>query len=96
MEVSVYSSCERVELFLNKKSLGIVPTNRSNQFTAVYQVPYQPGELMAAGYNGNDQTPMEKKFLYTAGTTTTIQLTADRTVLKSDRSGPGLYYSRIN
>ena len=45
LEVSVYSSCEEVELFLNNKSLGRKKTNRSTEFKAIWEVPYQAGEL---------------------------------------------------
>ena len=52
LEVSVYSSCDAAELFLNNRSLGKKKTNRDSQFTAVWEVPYQEGELKAIGYNG--------------------------------------------
>jgi beta-galactosidase len=52
LEVVVYSSCERVELFLNGKSLGIKNTNRATRFMAAWQVPYMDGELKAIGYRG--------------------------------------------
>jgi beta-galactosidase len=93
MEVTVYSSCERVELFLNSKSLGIQPTNRLTQYIARFKVPYEPGELMAIGYNGHEQTPVNKSYLYTAGATAKIQLSADRTQLKSD--GQDLSYITV-
>ena len=34
-EVNIYSSCDEVELFLNNKSLGKKPTNRSTKFMAI-------------------------------------------------------------
>jgi beta-galactosidase len=52
LKVSVYSSCDRVELFLNGKSLGKKETNRATEFTAVWDVPYAAGELKATGYRG--------------------------------------------
>ncbi|HVX49096.1 MAG TPA: glycoside hydrolase family 2 TIM barrel-domain containing protein, partial [Chitinophagaceae bacterium] len=52
LEVSVYSSCDEVELFLNGKSLGKKATGRNTKFMAVFSVPYQPGKLTAKGYTG--------------------------------------------
>jgi len=50
LQVTVFSSCQEAELFLNGKSLGRKPTNRSTEYQAVWQVPYQPGGLRAVGY----------------------------------------------
>jgi len=93
LEVTVYSSCEQVELFLNGISLGIQPTNRSTKYMATYRVAYHAGELKAIGYNGHDQTPIQKASLYTAGLTSKIQLTADRMHLKT--TGQDLSYITV-
>ncbi len=82
LEVSVYSSCEQVELFLNGKSLGKKKTDRSVQFTAKWNVPYQPGLLKAVGYKG-------KKIITTSELQSTeeavgIKLSADDTTLRSN------------
>lgn len=55
LEVSAYSSCDEVGLFLNDKSPGKKPTNRSTQYMASWQVPYQPGKLKAVGYKGKNK-----------------------------------------
>jgi len=82
MEVNVYSSCEQVELFLNGKSLGKKPANRTTKYIAVWQVPYQPGTLKAVGYNGKKQVSATE--LKTAGDPAQIKLTADRSIIKAD------------
>jgi len=82
LDVSVYSSCEQVELFLNGKSLGKKPTNRSNKFTAIWQVPYQSGILKAAGFKGRKQVSISE--LKTAGDPVQIKLTADRSEIRAD------------
>lgn len=79
LEVSVYSSCDRVELLLNGKSLGFKNTNRSTKFMATYTVPYQPGVLIAVGYIGMKQVMTSE--LRTATTPVKIKLAADRSVL---------------
>ena len=91
MEVNVYSSCGQVELFLNDKSLGKKPTNRSNQFIAVWNVPFQAGDLKAVGYNGKKQIKVAE--LKTAEEPAEIRLTADRNMLKSD--GQDLSYVTV-
>jgi beta-galactosidase len=91
MEVNVYSSCEQVELFLNGKSLGKKPTNRTTKYIAVWQVPYQPGTLKAFGYNGKKQVNVSE--LKTAGDPAQIKLTADRSKIKAD--GQDLSYVTV-
>ena len=87
-EVSVYSSCDEAELFLNEKSLGKKPTNRETKFTATFSVPYQAGTLKAVGYtNGR---VIEIAELQTAKQATQIVLFPDRTEVKAD--GQDLIY----
>jgi len=81
-EVNTYSSCDKVELFLNNKSLGIRPTNRSTEFKASWNVPYQSGELKAVGYIGKKHTNIA--VLKTAGEVSQIKPTPDRTVIIAD------------
>jgi hypothetical protein len=47
--VDVYSPSEKVELFLNNSSLGVVNVDKET-FTASFKVEYQPGVLKAVGY----------------------------------------------
>jgi len=91
MEVNVYSSCKQVELFLNGKSLGKKPTNRSNQFIAHWNIPYQPGVLKAVGYNGKKQIKVAE--LKTAEEPANIRLTADRNSLNAN--GQDLTYITV-
>jgi beta-galactosidase len=76
LSVNVYSDCEQVELFLNGKSLGRKPSNRSTKFTTAWQVPYQPGALKAVGYRGKKQVTVAE--LKTAVQPSVIRLSADR------------------
>ena len=90
-EVSVFSSCEQVELFLNGKTLGKKHTNRNTKFMASWTVPYQAGTLKAIGYKG--QNKMKVAELSSAGETTQIKLTADKTKIKAD--GQDLVYVTV-
>jgi beta-galactosidase len=82
LKVSIYSSCDEAELFLNDKSLGKKKTNRDSQFMAVWEVPYQNGELKAVGYKGKKKA--STAILRTAGDVATIKLSADRAEIKAD------------
>ncbi|HET7115397.1 MAG TPA: glycoside hydrolase family 2 TIM barrel-domain containing protein [Hanamia sp.] len=81
-EVNIYSSCDEVELFLNGKSFGKKPTNRSTKFMAVYNVPFIAGELKAVGYDNGKK--VNTAILKTAGEPTQIKLSADRARIKAD------------
>jgi beta-galactosidase len=91
VEVNIYSSCERVELFLNGKSLGKKPTNRTTKFIASWQVPYQAGSLKAIGYQGKKQVNVSE--LTSSGDVAQLKLTADRVQLKAD--GQDLAYVTV-
>jgi beta-galactosidase len=91
LEVNVYSSCEKVELFLNGKSLGEKPTNRAGKYMATWQVPYQAGNLKAIGYRGRKQVNVTE--LNTSGDVAQLKLKADRVQLKAD--GQDLAYVTI-
>jgi beta-galactosidase len=91
MEVSVYSSCEEVELFLNGTSLGKRQTNRDTKFTATWQVAYQPGILKVVGYTNGKE--MASSQLQTAKQVSKIKLSADRTTIKAD--GQDLSYITV-
>ena len=83
IEVSIYSSCTQVELFLNGKSLGKKPTDRSTKMMASWQVPYQQGVLKAVGYNAKSKM-VNSAILTSAGAVANIQLDADKKVIKAN------------
>ncbi len=91
LEVKVYSSCEKVELLLNGKSLGVKEVNRKTKFMASWQVPYQPGTLKAVGYSG--KKPIAECELVTAGEPVRIKITGDRTEMRAD--GQDLWYVTV-
>jgi beta-galactosidase len=82
LTVNVYSSCEEVELFLNNKSLGKKVTNRSTKYTTTWDVPYQPGALVAVGYDGGKKA--NTAILKTALVPVNVKLTADRSKIKAN------------
>lgn len=82
MDVTVYSSCDQVELFLNGRSLGKKKTGRSTEFMATWKVPYAAGELKATGFKG--KKVIQSAVLKTAGTASRLRLSADRVQLLAD------------
>ncbi|HWV66562.1 glycoside hydrolase family 2 TIM barrel-domain containing protein, partial [Chitinophaga sp.] len=91
LEVEVYSSCEEVMLFLNGRSLGRKATNRSNKFTAIWQVPYEAGTLKAIGYNKGREAG--GAILQTAGEPVKLAMAADRTTITAN--GQDLSYITV-
>lgn len=70
--VEIYSGAEEVELILNGKSLGRKPAGDKANYRTIFEVPYEPGELTAVGYeNGKELSRMT---LETAGEAKSIVL----------------------
>lgn len=92
LDVTVYSSAESVELFLNGKSLGKKPTNRSTKFMATWNVPYQHGVLKAIGYVAKKKVSTSE--LSSTDRPAALKLTADRTTLAAD--GQSLSYITVD
>ncbi|MFZ6029795.1 MAG: sugar-binding domain-containing protein [Chloroflexota bacterium] len=90
-QVDVYSACERVELFLNGRSLGTQPASRAERLTASFQVAYEPGELKAVGYQGS--SAIAETSIETAGVPAAIRLTPDRARIEAHH--PDLCYVTV-
>ncbi|MEX0987059.1 MAG: glycoside hydrolase family 2 TIM barrel-domain containing protein [Bacteroidales bacterium] len=82
LNVEVYCAYERVELFINGKSLGIRETNRGTEWIARWEVPYAPGTLKAVAYNGSVEADSYE--LYTAGNPVSVKLNPDRTTIQAN------------
>ncbi len=80
--VDIYADAEEVELFLNGHSLGRKPAGEAHEFTASYELAYEPGELTAVSYEGGKETG--RFSLATAGEAIRLCMEADRTVLATD------------
>lgn len=83
LKVYAYSSCPRVRLVLNGRDLGVKATTRDTRFKAQWEVPYEPGELVAVGLDaaGREQA---RWTLRTAGRPAALRVKADREVLAAD------------
>ncbi|MGB8357831.1 MAG: DUF4982 domain-containing protein, partial [Bacteroidales bacterium] len=77
----VYSNCEDVELFLNKKSLGKKQMKVNGHLE--WKVKYSPGTLLAKGFIRGKEVVSDK--VETSGEASVIQLTPDRKSIRADR-----------
>lgn len=80
--VDVYSTNSEVELLLNGRSLGRKPAGKANRYIASFEVVYEPGELVAIGYEKGVE--VSRTVLRTAGRPAKIRLKPDRDVLKAE------------
>lgn len=82
MELRTTTNCERVELLLNGKSMGVQRTADFTNHTIVWNLPYTPGTLEARGYNGEEQVADCR--LVTSGAAAQLRATVDRSRIASD------------
>ncbi len=80
IEVSCHSNLEKVELFLNGGSLGVMEVPRYSH--VVWKVRYEPGTLEARGYKGGQQVLVARR--ETAGGPAKILLQPDRQEILAD------------
>ena len=80
LNVWAYSNCDEVELFLNGKSLGRKAMSRLSHLEWV--VPYQPGALVARGYNKKNEVVTDK--VETTGDPAIVSVVPDRTVINAN------------
>ncbi len=81
VDVWAYTNCDKVELFLNGKSLG-AKTKTNGEQHIMWRVRYEPGELKAVGYNaGKEILNVVDK---TAEAPAKIELVPDRDKISAD------------
>ncbi len=80
IRVLAFSNAKQVELFLNGRSLGTM--NVPHDDYVQWQVPYQPGQLMARAYTGQQTVATDS--VETTGAAASIQLSPDRTTLQAN------------
>ncbi|MFW2504158.1 glycoside hydrolase family 2 protein [Clostridium diolis] len=80
--VDVFSADEEVELFINGKSQGRKEAGKEHEYTASWNIIYEPGELMAVGYQNGKET--ERTILKTADKKVELCIESDTRILKAD------------
>ncbi|HSH18879.1 MAG TPA: glycoside hydrolase family 2 TIM barrel-domain containing protein [Draconibacterium sp.] len=76
LQVSVYSRCSQVRLELNGTVIGTKDISEETKLTAKFDVPYQPGELVAVGLKGGKE--VTRQTLKTTGKPAQLKITAEK------------------
>jgi beta-galactosidase len=82
--VHVYTRSQQVKLELNGKIVGEQNVDQEKSITATFEVPYEPGKLVARCYDNGRETTSQT--LLTTSKPAAIRLIADRTKIKADRN----------
>jgi beta-galactosidase len=83
-QVHVYTRCQQVKLELNGKIVGEQIVDPEKSITATFEVPYEPGTLVAHCFDNGKETASQA--LKTTGKSAAIRLVADRTKIRADRN----------
>ncbi|HQG56565.1 MAG TPA: DUF4982 domain-containing protein, partial [Bacteroidales bacterium] len=83
-QVHVYTRSQKVRLELNGKIVGEQEVDQTKSITATFEVPYEPGTLVARCFDNGRETASER--LKTTGRPAAIRLTADRTVIRAGKN----------
>jgi beta-galactosidase len=81
-QVHVYTRCQKVKLELNGKLIGEQDVGQEKSITATFEVPYEPGALVARCYDNGNETASQT--LETTGEPASVRLVADRIKIKAD------------
>jgi beta-galactosidase len=92
LEVVVYSEFPEVELFLNGKSLGRKAVGLETEYKTAFQVPYEPGQIVAIGYR--DGREAGRWALRTAGAPVAAEVSVDRSQIAAN--GEDLAYVTVD
>jgi len=84
IKVKVYSSYPEVKLELNGEVLGSVQIDSTDKYTAMFELPYAPGELKATGIS--DGNELESVVLQTAGTTSKLALVEEKAGISAHKN----------
>jgi beta-galactosidase len=83
-QVHVYTRSQQVKLELNGKLIGEQNVDLEKSITATFEVPYEPGKLVARCFDNGRETASQT--LETTGNPLAVRLIADRTRISADRN----------
>ncbi|TVR70011.1 MAG: glycoside hydrolase family 2 protein, partial [Marinilabiliales bacterium] len=81
LQVSVYTRCEQVRLELNGQVLGVKDVSEETSLTARFEVPWEPGELVAIGMDEGREVARE--VLRTTGLPHGLRIRPERDAVKA-------------
>jgi len=82
LQISIYSSLDSVQLFLNDKDMGAKKISPSDKYIARYSVPYESGILKAFAWAGGKV--MDSVILKSTGPPASIRLIPDHDEISAD------------
>lgn len=82
IEVNVYANADEVELLQNGTSMGKKPCSETEEYIAVFEIPYLAGTLEAVSYIGGKESGRDK--IHTTGKTQKLVISADHDTLCAD------------
>jgi beta-galactosidase len=84
LQVSVYSRCDEIRLELNGEVVGTKPVSDETKLTASFNVPFQPGELVAIGFTAGKE--VVRQSLKTTGKPAQLRITAERETVSTSKN----------
>jgi beta-galactosidase len=84
LQVHVYTRSKLVKLELNGKVIGEQAVDGEYSITAAFEVPYEPGTLVARCFDNGKETASQT--LKTVGKPDAIRLTSDRSIIRAGRN----------
>ena len=85
MHVNVYTRSPLVKLELNGKLIGEQTVEGDTSITASFEVPYEPGILIARAFDKNN-VEIGSDTIKTVGEPAAVRLVADRSAISADRN----------
>jgi len=85
MQVNVYTRSPLVKLELNGDIIGEQAVDGDTSITATFEVPYEPGTLIARSYDANG-VETGSDIIKTVGKPAAVRLIADRVNINADRN----------
>ncbi|MBN1819638.1 MAG: DUF4982 domain-containing protein, partial [Prolixibacteraceae bacterium] len=76
LQVHVYTRAEKVRLELNGQVIGEKEVSEETKLTATFEVPYQPGELVAVALDNGEE--IARQVLKTTGEPAAIKITSEK------------------
>ena len=80
--VEVYADADEVEVQVNGRSLGRQPAGADHRFKALFETEYEPGELEAVAWRGDEE--VGRTILRSATGSVRLDARADRTEIGAD------------
>ncbi|WP_408589170.1 glycoside hydrolase family 2 TIM barrel-domain containing protein [Novosphingobium sp.] len=93
MTVHTYCAAEEIALLLNGKEVGRKRMAPEDKLKAQFQVPYQPGTLIAVAYTGGRE--VARKVLETVGEPAQLRLRAERATVAGSGADLGYVYADV-